>query len=121
MATTTTTTTAALPAEPTTLYYYLEPKDGGIQPTDGGVQTYPGTAFEKRRKHVPHDMHVKDLRPARSDFNIDECGFQLVDHVTKVENFADEENVSRVYYQECIDLIKKTQVLRPNPMLFPRD
>ena len=95
------TTTIALPAEPTTLYYYLELKDGGI------IQTYPGTAFEKRRKHVPHEMRIHDLRSVRSEFTIDKCGFELVDHVSKEKDFTDEEEVKRVYYPEVEAMVKK--------------
>ena len=91
-----------LPSEPTTLWYYLELKDGGI------IQTYPGTAFEKRRKHVPHEMTVKDMRSVRSDFKIDDSGFELVDHQTKVKSFEDDEEVKEVYYPEVIELMKKT-------------
>jgi hypothetical protein len=37
------TTTMTLPEEPTTLYYYLEVKDGGI------IQTYPGALSSRSR------------------------------------------------------------------------
>lgn len=90
-----------LPTEPTTLYYYLEPKDGGI------IQTYPGTAFEKRRKHVPHDVTVKDMRSIRDKFTIDKNGFQLINHTTDNKDFNDEEEIQNTYYKECCDLIKK--------------
>ena len=59
---------AALPAQPTTLYYYLEPKDGGQ------IQTFPGTAAEKRRKHVPHSVDIKDMRSIRSHFTLENNG-----------------------------------------------
>lgn len=90
-----------LPTEPTTLNYYLELKDGGI------IQTYPGTAFEKRRKHVPHEMRISDLRSVRSEFKLDECGFELVNHVSKEKDFTDEEHVKEVYYPEVVEIIKK--------------
>ena len=95
------TETVTLPTQPTTLYYYLELKDGGI------IQTYPGTAFEKRRKHVPHKMRINDLRSVRSEFTIDKCGFELVDHVSKEKDFTDEDQVKEVYYPEVIDIVKK--------------
>jgi hypothetical protein len=98
----TTTETATLPSEPTTLYYYLELKDGGI------IQTYPGTAFEKRRKHVPHEMRINDLRSVRDEFKIDKNGFELVNHVSKEKDFTDEEHVKEVYYPEVVELMKKT-------------
>lgn len=93
--------TDALPSEPTTLFYYLEVKDGGI------IQTYPGTAFEKRRKHVPHAVNVKDMRPIREKFSLEKNGFELVDFIPKEREFLDEEKVERDFYPECIDLIKK--------------
>jgi len=87
---------------PTTLYYYLEPRDGGT------IQTYPGTAAEKRRKHVPKDTVVHDMRPSLSDLTVDKCGFQLVDHVSREKKFDDEDTVRETYYPETAELIKKT-------------
>lgn len=92
---------ATLPSEPTTLYYYLEVKDGGI------IQTYPGTAFEKRRKHVPHPVTIQDMRPIKEEFTLHKNGFQLVDHVTQEKDFLDEKHVEQVYYPECEALFKK--------------
>lgn len=92
---------SALHSEPTTLYYYLEVKDGGI------VQTYPGTAFEKRRKHVPHEVNIKDMRPIRSEFTLEKNGFELVEFTPKEKEFLDEEKVEKEFYPECIDFIKK--------------
>lgn len=89
-----------LPTEPSTLFYYLELKDGGI------IQTYPGTAFEKRRKHVPHDVNIRDLRPVKDKFTLDRNGFQLVNHVTEEKDFLDEEQVRKTYYPACQALIK---------------
>ena len=91
------------PTEPvdTTLYYYLELKDGGI------IQTYPGTAFEKRRKHVPHEVKIKDMRPNKKDFKLDECGFELVDHVPQEKTFDDEDRVRQLYYPEIERIMKE--------------
>lgn len=93
--------TLKLHAEPTKLYYYLELKDGGI------IQTYPGTAFEKRRKHVPHDVTIRDLRPIKDRFTLDRNGFQLVDNKPLQEDVINEGKVETVYYPECEALIKK--------------
>ncbi|KAH7072380.1 hypothetical protein FB567DRAFT_611796 [Paraphoma chrysanthemicola] len=92
---------APLPVQPTTLFYYLEPKDGGI------IQTYPGTAFEKRRKHVPFDVNISDMRSKRNEFNIDNAGFQLVEFKSKVKNFADEDEIKQVWYEEVKNKIKE--------------
>lgn len=97
------TATVTLPEEPTTLYYYLEVKDGGI------IQTYPGTAFEKRRKHVPHSMNIKDMRSLRDQFTLEKNGFQLVDQVFTEKNFnAGDESVKETFYPEVKALLKKT-------------
>lgn len=90
-----------LPSEPTTLYYYLEVKDGGI------IQTYPGTAFEKRRKHVPHSVTIQDMRPIKDEFKLHKNGFQLVESITDEKEFTDEETVQRVFYPHCEELFKK--------------
>ncbi|KAK0280191.1 hypothetical protein LTR35_008342 [Friedmanniomyces endolithicus] len=98
---TTTITKTDLPTQPTTLYYYLEPKDGGQ------IQTYPGTAAEKRRKHVPHHVQVEDMRSIRSQFTLEKTGFELIDHVSKEKDFLDEKQITSVYYPEVEELIKK--------------
>jgi hypothetical protein len=90
-----------LPSEPTTLFYYLEVKDGGI------IQTYPGTAFEKRRKHVPHDVRISDMRSVRDNFSIDKSGFELINHKTAVQDFSNDDEVKAKYYPEVKELIKK--------------
>jgi hypothetical protein len=90
-----------LPAERSTLYYYLEVKDGGI------IQTYPGTAFEKRRKHVPFQMSIEDLRSVQDDFTLDKNGFQLVPNMRLGEDQLEKETIERVYYPECEKLMKK--------------
>ena len=90
-----------LPTEPTTLNYYLELKDGGI------IQTYPGTAFEKRRKHVPHQMRIQDLRSVKSQFKLEEAGFELVDWESNEKTFEDDEHVKEVYYPEVVKLMKE--------------
>jgi len=93
--------TETLPAETTTLFYYLEPKDGGI------IQTYPGTAFEKRRPHCPFKSTVNDLRSIHKDFNINNAGFELVNHKTGVKDFGNKEEVEKTYYPEVKELIKR--------------
>ncbi|EXJ92459.1 hypothetical protein A1O3_01010 [Capronia epimyces CBS 606.96] len=95
------TETITLPQTPTTLNYYLELKDGGI------IQTYPGTAFEKRRKHVPHEVKINDLRPIHSEFTLDKAGFELVHFPTKVKDFGNEEEIKQVYYPEITELVKR--------------
>lgn len=93
--------TDRLPSEASTLYYYLELKDGGI------IQTYPGTAFEKKRKHVPHDVNIRNLRPVKDEFTLNKNGFQLINHTSEMKDWDSKEEIERVYYPECEALIKK--------------
>jgi hypothetical protein len=90
-----------LPQEQTTLFYYLELKDGGI------IQTYPGTAFEKRRKHVPHEATIRDLRTVKDQFKVDNCGFEIISHHTSVKDFTNKAEVEEKYYPEVREIIRK--------------
>jgi hypothetical protein len=50
---------------------------------------------------------IHDLRPAASEFELDEVGFKLLTHRSAVKNFWDEEEIKRVYYPESVDLLKR--------------
>ena len=50
---------------------------------------------------------VHDGRAIRDDLDLDVQGFEFVDHLTKVKNFLDPEELKTVYYPECVELIKK--------------
>jgi hypothetical protein len=54
-----------------------------------------------------HATTIHDLRPAASEFTLDEVGFRLLTHRSAVKNFWDEEEIKRVYYPESIDLLKR--------------
>jgi hypothetical protein len=47
------------------------------------------------------------MRSSRDEFKIDNCGFEMIDHVSGVKNFADEEEIKKVYYPEVKGMIKK--------------
>lgn len=50
---------------------------------------------------------LHDGRAIRSDLDLEVQGFEFVDQNTKVKSFLDPEELKTVYYQECVDLIKK--------------
>jgi hypothetical protein len=50
---------------------------------------------------------IHDGRAVRNDLKLDVQGFEFVDHLTKVKNFLDPEELKNVYYPECVDLIKR--------------
>ena len=65
---------------------------------DGLVRSMTGV-YEK------HAVRIEDGRPRRADFRLDEAGFELVDHPTKVADFFDVEELQRVYFPEMERLI----------------
>jgi hypothetical protein len=54
-----------------------------------------------------YEMAVRDGRPLRDTFRLDEHGFVFVDHLTGVKDFADEAERTRVYDPEVQELIKR--------------
>ena len=83
-----------------TLNYFLPPSLGG---TD---VLYVGTAGEKRRKHDPRNVKVSDIRGSLEKPSIHTHGFQLVERESPEKEFDDDERIKRVYYPDCVDLIK---------------
>ncbi len=54
-----------------------------------------------------HATTIYDLRPAASEFLLEDVGFQLLSHKSAVKDFWDEDEIKRVYYPESIDLLKR--------------
>jgi hypothetical protein len=50
---------------------------------------------------------IHDLRPAASEFALDEVGFKFLTHRSAVKEFWDEDEIRRVYSPESIDLLKR--------------
>jgi hypothetical protein len=58
-------------------------------------------------KAEEHPTTIHDLRPAASEFLLDDVGFQFLTHRSTVENFWNEDEIRRVYYPESVDLLKR--------------
>ncbi|HTR00399.1 MAG TPA: CmcJ/NvfI family oxidoreductase, partial [Candidatus Acidoferrum sp.] len=54
-----------------------------------------------------HDMTLTDMRPLQQQMSIARNGFCLLNHVTKVKNFFDQQQIEQVLYPEVIELAKK--------------
>lgn len=65
---------------------------------DGLMRSTVGT-FAK------HVMRIEDGRRRVGDFRLDEAGFELVDHPTRMINFFDPDELKRIYYPEMERLI----------------
>jgi hypothetical protein len=53
-----------------------------------------------------HTMVIRDGRPLRDQFSLEETGFEFVDHDTAVTDFYDADQLTSVYYPEVEALIK---------------
>jgi hypothetical protein len=51
-------------------------------------------------------MVIRDGRPLRDQFSLEETGFEFIDHATAVTNFYDPEHLKSVYYPEIEALVK---------------
>jgi hypothetical protein len=92
-----------LPHIDATLNYLAVP---GERPVSYAYEPPPGTPWSTAGSEA-HEAAIYDLRPAASDFALDNAGFQLVTHPTSLKDFWDEEEVRRVYYPESIELLKR--------------
>ena len=53
-----------------------------------------------------HTMVIRDGRPLRDQFSLEETGFEFIDHDTAVTDFYDADQLTSVYYPEIEALIK---------------
>jgi hypothetical protein len=78
----------------------------GEKPVTYAYQPPPGTPWSTSQPEE-HVTTIHDLRPAASEFSLDDVGFQLLTHRSEVKNFWDEDEVKRVYYPESVHLLKR--------------
>ncbi len=95
--------TASLPHIQAVLNYLAAT---GEKPVTYAHQPPPGVPWSTAEADE-HATIIHNLRPAASEFLLDAVGFQLLTHRSAVKNFGDEEEISRVYYPESIDLLKR--------------
>ena len=79
--------------------------DTGVKPVnetmpDGDMSRKMTGTFEN------HTMVIRDGRPLRSEFSLEETGFEFIEHDTAVADFFDLEQIKSVYYPEIEALIK---------------
>ena len=54
-----------------------------------------------------HPVEIRDGRPARKEFSLDENGFVFVDHKSAVKDFFDPRQLESVYYPEVERLVEE--------------
>jgi hypothetical protein len=80
-------------AKPEKLVTYVA-RPGGVDAREGG-------------QGETHRVRLHDGRPLADTFQFEREGFRFVPHRSHVGNFADDAEVRRVYYPECVELIKQ--------------
>jgi hypothetical protein len=95
--------TASLPHIQAALNYLAAT---GEKPVTYAYQPPPGIPWSTAQPDE-HATTIYDLRPAASEFRLDDVGFELLNHKSAVKDFWDEEEIKRVYYPESIDLLKR--------------
>jgi hypothetical protein len=83
---------------------YVAP--AGEKPVTYAYQPPPGVPWSTGEADE-HATIIHNLRPAASQFLLDDVGFQLLTHRSAVRNFWDEEEIKRVYYPESVALLKR--------------
>ncbi|MBV8535061.1 MAG: methyltransferase [Alphaproteobacteria bacterium] len=61
---------------------------------------------ESNMKPEPHRVAIRDVRPALASFTLDVHGFGAVQRPSAVRDFADEDEIRRVYYPDSEALVK---------------
>jgi hypothetical protein len=93
----------------TTLNYLLKSNE---KPVTYAFTPPPGTPPSTRRPD-PRTVTIHDARPVADKLSLDEQGFILTRHETRVKNFYDQDEVREVYYPEIEKLLKeKTGAVR---------
>ena len=69
-------------------------KPGGVDEREGG-------------QGETHRVTLHNGRPLADTFEFEREGFRFLANRTRVGNFFDEDEIRRVYYAECVDLIKQ--------------
>ena len=61
----------------------------------------------RNTKEETHTVTIRDGRAVNDQLSLDREGFRLVRHPTAAKDLYDEDEITRVYYPECAELIKR--------------
>jgi hypothetical protein len=81
-----------------------------LAPTSSKPRTYtydpPAGVPQTTVVNEPHRVEIRDARPFASTVSLDEEGFGLLRHHSRVSGFNDEDEIRTVYFPETEDLLK---------------
>ena len=79
--------------------------DTGVKPVNETMG--PGNLNRRRTGKIQqHAVTIRDGRPLRGEFTLEENGFEFIDHETAVKDFFDADELISVYYPEIERLVK---------------
>jgi hypothetical protein len=92
--------------------------DNGLRTTRATIRYLAEDDFVTRRfvsagvehstgRYEDHEVTIRDARPVRGDITLDTHGFMLADHVSKVADFHDKDEIERLYAAEACETIKR--------------
>lgn len=87
----------------TTLNYWDDPGDGS-PPTP--IFIGKGRIINER-PHLAHEFVVRDITGAEEQFQLDNAGFQYIQHSSIEKEFIDDHKIESAYYAECAALLKQ--------------
>ena len=87
------------------LFYSLEP-EGGIRVYQY-VDSPPAGERSRNFEFEAKSVVIENVRGKEDSVSLDTTGFQFYKHTSKLTTFDNDEEIRRVYYPECTELIKK--------------
>ena len=95
--------TAAIDSVTAALNYVV---DTGVKPVNRTMESGNMTRV-RTGNYETREMTIRNGRPLRDSFSLDETGFVFVDHKTETEDFFNPEDLASTYYPEVEELIKE--------------
>jgi len=107
----------------TNLFYHVPPEDGARAYVHINVNPKTGER-EQNYGREERQAIIENLRGKEDTVSLDTTGFQYFKRPTKHTSFANDEEITREYYPESIELIKKLTgaskvVIFDHSMSFP--
>ena len=87
----------------TTTFNYFKDTADGLPPAPSYVNR-PSSYF---REYDNRQQVVHDIRGTEDQYTLDTTGFEIYKHESVEKEFADDEQIKRVYYPEVEELLKK--------------
>jgi hypothetical protein len=81
---------------------YYQPKADGTLPEVNDISIVLGSKDMDRREVV-----INDIRGKEDVYQLEEHGFQVLQHTSSLDDFADENTVKSAYYLEMEELLLK--------------